>query len=275
MSVLIELHLTYLRAAGMSANTIDDRRRLLIHADRALPLGVDTAAPDELVAYLANPDWSPATLATYFRHFAGFYRWATAGPDPWISFDPCAGLAKPRTPDSVPNPVTDEQLTTALQRSPANWATSITLAAYAGLRAGEIQRLKREHVNADYITIWHGKGNRTTAVPTHPEIWCVIEPCKPGLLVVGQRGMQMRFSRDQARYFRGIGLPGVHMHMFRHWFGTMLLRTGTDIRTVQTLMRHRSLQTTQGYLAVADERRVAAVAALPVFIPRQRGGEGQ
>jgi site-specific recombinase XerD len=53
--------------------------------------------------------------------------------------------------------------------------------------------------------------------------------------------------------------------MFRHRFATMLLRGGADIETVRQLMRHRSLETTRGYLAISDGQRVAAVAALPAF----------
>jgi integrase/recombinase XerC len=264
MSVLIEAHCTWLRAAGRSEHTIGDRRRLLLAADRQLPYGVDTANAAELAEFLAVPGWGAWTRVTYFRHFAGFYRWAAGGQDPWISFNPCAELASPRNPDSVPHPVTEDQLRIALERSPEPWGTAIRLAAYAGLRAGEVRRIRREHVERDYLTIWQGKGGRTASVPTHAEIWAAVEHRPAGLLVT-EDGQEFDIAHKQAAHFRKIGLPGVHLHMFRHRFATMLLRGGADIETVRLLMRHRSLQTTSGYLEISDGQRVIAVAALPTF----------
>lgn len=273
MSALIGLYVTHMQAAGLSPRTIKDRSRVLATADRALPYGIDIANSAELAAWLANPGWGAWTRATYYHHLAGFYQWAARGINPYLSFDPTVELATPRSPDSVPHPATDDQVRTALERSPMAWATAIRLAAYAGLRVGEIQRIKREHVRADYLTVWHGKGDRTSSVPTHAEIWRVVEHRPAGLLVTNRHGQQLGIPSRQSEHFRRIGLPGVHMHMFRHWYATMLLRNGADIETVRRLMRHRSLQTTQGYLEIADEQRVAAVAALPTFIPGQRAGE--
>ncbi|HEV8174962.1 MAG TPA: hypothetical protein VGP91_15075, partial [Actinoplanes sp.] len=188
MSVLIDLHIMHLRAAGRAENTIKDRRRLLIDADRVLPYGVDTATAEELAGYLANPAYGPWTKITYYRHFASFYRWAAAGMHPHISFNPCDDLTRPRSPDCVPHPATEDQLRIALERSPQNWATAVRLAAYAGLRASEVQRIRREDVAQDYLKIWHGKGDRTASVPTHPEIWRAVEDRPVGLLVTRRDG---------------------------------------------------------------------------------------
>ena len=57
-------------------------------------------------------------------------------------------------------------------------------------------------------------------------------------------------------------VPG-SAHSLRHWYATQLLREGADIRVVQQLMRHASLATTAGYLAVESDALTAAVAALP------------
>ena len=270
MSVLIERYATHMRAAGLAARTIKDRTRVLTIADRELPYGIDIAADTELETWLANPAWNAWTRATYFHHLAGLYRWATGGIDPHLTFDPMAGMPAPRPPETVPRPATDEQVRTALERSPQNWATAVRLAAYAGLRTAEVQRIERADVAADYLTIRHGKGGRTDSIPTHPELWRVVEGRPDGLLVTGRCGAVLNIPSRQSDHFRKIGLPGVHMHMFRKWFATMLLRGGTDIETVRQLMRHKSLQTTQVYLSIASEQRVTAVAALPTFIPRQR-----
>lgn len=52
-------------------------------------------------------------------------------------------------------------------------------------------------------------------------------------------------------------------HGLRAWFATSMLRAGVDVRIVQTLMRHVSLNTTMLYLEVVDEERLAAVLRLP------------
>ena len=51
-----------------------------------------------------------------------------------------------------------------------------------------------------------------------------------------------------------------HAHEFRATFATHMLQRGVDIRTVQELMGHTNIQTTMHYLAVTDERLIAAVA---------------
>lgn len=272
MSALIGFYVTHMRAAGLSPRTIRDRRRVLATADCQMPYGIDVANSEELAAWLANPAWGAWTRSTYYHHLAGFYQWAAGGIDPYLSFAPTVELTPPRIPDSVPHPASEQQVQLALERSPMNWATAVRLAAYAGLRAGEVQRIRREDVAQDYLTIWHGKGDRTASVPTHPEIWRAVEHRPPGLLVTNRHGGPLGIYSRQSEHFRKIGLAGLHMHQFRHRFATMLLRGGADIETVRQLMRHRSIQTTQGYLEITDGQRVAAVAALPVFIPRQRSG---
>jgi len=265
MSVLIELHLTHLRAAGRSPATIRDRSRLLLAADKALPYGIDAPTTEELTEFLATPGWSTWTRCTYFGHLVGFYDWATAGDQPYLSLNPAKTLTRPKCPDSDPDPVTDDELDQALARSPERWQDIITCAAYAGLRAGEIARLRREHINQEFVTVWYGKGGRTLKVPTHAEIWRRFVDRPPGLLVPDRNGaVAVRMSADARRHFDTIGMPTLHLHRFRHWFATMLLRQGNDIRTVQTLMRHKSLQTTAAYLLVADEQRRLAISTLPV-----------
>jgi site-specific recombinase XerD len=58
-----------------------------------------------------------------------------------------------------------------------------------------------------------------------------------------------------------VGTP----HSLRHWYGTTLLEDGADLRTVQELLRHKSVATTQIYTRVPDARRTAAVARLDPF----------
>lgn len=67
-----------------------------------------------------------------------------------------------------------------------------------------------------------------------------------------------------AAAMRRAGIDGTG-HKLRHWYGTTLLISGADIRTVQDLMRHASVQTTEIYTHSTDRRRAAAIAALDPF----------
>ena len=266
MNDLIDAHVTHMRALGLSDNTREDRWRILVTADRQLPHGLDHANRREIEAFLANPRWGANTRCTHFSHLAEFYRWAADADSPELTLNPMAGMRRPKPPKATPNPASEEQIGHALANSPPWWQLVITLAAYGGLRVADICRLRREDVTPERILIRAGKGDRTATVPTHPQIWRLVGPRPPGLLVPGVGGRALRPGRMSAmarRHFDALGLPQVHLHMLRHRFATMLLRGGADIRVVQELMRHSSLQTTAGYLAITDGQRRDAITALP------------
>lgn len=266
MPNLIELHVVWLRASGASQTTIDSRRRLLRHADQSesLPHGLDQANADELAAYLATPGWSAWTLYTYHGHLAGFYRWGVMSGH--LTLDPMAFLRRPRQGDQLPDPATDDELAQALALLPEQpWRMAVRLAAYAGLRCCEIVTARREHCTPDWMRI-RGKGGRWQTVPMASPLWAEVEPRPPGLLVRSVTGLAMTaqgLSQAQGPAWLRIGQPHQHLHRFRHWLATTLLQQGHDIREVQEIMRHRSIQSTQGYTAVAPVRILAAVRGLP------------
>lgn len=269
---LIDEYLAHMRAGGYAARTITDRGELLARMNDQLPQGLYEATTSELTQWLADPTWSQWTRCTYFGHVNGFFRWATTGDDPPLDWDPSADLHRPRNPNRVPHPVTEEELNAALSRSDRRWRLVVLLAAFAGLRAGEISRLRREDVTTERIRVVRGKGGRDAALPTHPAIWALVARMPSGLLVRTRTGRE--FTGDQLsvmarHHFDSINMPEVHLHRFRHYFATMLLRkkdnggAGADIREVQALMRHSSLATTAGYLQVTDEQLVRAIGNLP------------
>lgn len=262
MTDLIASHLTWLRAAGRSTSTIRDRRRALLHADRTLPWGLDESDEDEIAAYLANDEWATWTRYTYWGHLAGFYAWAATRR--YLTLDPMADMPRPKQGQVIPKPCTDAELALALTAPAQPWRTAVMLAAYAGLRCGEIANARREDI-VDFRLRVLGKGGKVRVVPISDHLWPAIAEVKSGHLVTrkGEPITPAQLTRDQRSAFRRLGLPdSFHLHGARHWFATRVLQSGADIRVVQELLGHASLQTTQGYTAVTDERMAAAVRRL-------------
>jgi site-specific recombinase XerD len=54
----------------------------------------------------------------------------------------------------------------------------------------------------------------------------------------------------------------IHPHVIRHTFATTLLGKGVDLKTVQALMGHSHIRTTEGYLHSTDDRKVEAIRSL-------------
>jgi site-specific recombinase XerD len=145
------------------------------------------------------------------------------------------------------------------------------LAAYQGLRVHEIAKMHGRDVDLGGALLRvSGKGGVVAELPLHSEVeraaltmprssWWFSSTFAPDRPIQG-RTVTTHISTAMRR----AGVAGVP-HSLRHWHATALLRGGTDIRTVQTLMRHASLATTQVYLEVTDEDRRAAVLRLPVL----------
>lgn len=263
MSYLIPAYLDHLRAGDKSERTIESAREVLQRLHYDLPFGLGFAATEQLEAWLGRPGWSRWTRITYGKHVRSFYHWATAAEH--LDGDPAANLPRPKAPRCVPNPVTEAELARALE-SPEPWFTVVVLAAYAGLRSDEISRARREHVDAEQFVVPLGKGGDAGAVPTHPFLWEVVRPRAPGRLVTDTMGRPTtgRWLSINARaHFDSMGLPEVHLHRFRHRFGTMIQAQFGDLRVTQECMRHASITSTQGYTLVSDQRRAAAVGSIP------------
>jgi len=260
---VIDVYSAHLQAAGRSARTIGERGALLHRADRELPEGLLRASTAELEHFLAR--FTGNTLCTYHTHLRCFYSWATRGRQPWLDWHPMEDMPWPRPPERDPDPVSDDELRTALNGSDRQWRLIIVLAAYAGLRVSEIAALARAEVTADRIRV-HGKGDRVLLVATHDIVWEQIRDRPAGPLVLRPDGVQAsgRWLSQMARqHFDALGLPRVHLHRFRHWYGTTLQLLQGDLLVTQRALRHRRPSTTAGYARVADRRVHDAERALP------------
>lgn len=140
-----------------------------------------------------------------------------------------------------------------------------------GLRIGEALALTRHTLQADDYMRITGKGQKERIVPLLAAVKVGIAEyaaaCPYGAspndpLFYGIRGKQLQpavFQRQLAQLRRLIGLPeSVTAHAFRHSFATHLLAEGGDLRSIQELLGHAHLSTTQRYTHVDKARLLAA-----------------
>jgi integrase/recombinase XerC len=155
-------------------------------------------------------------------------------------------------------------------------AAVLALLYGSGLRISEALGLRRAGAPVgarDYVIVL-GKGRKTRMVPVIRKVQEAVEiylelcpfPLPPeGPLFVGARGgpLSPRIVQLAVERMRGaLGLPDTATpHALRHSFATHLLSRGGDLRTIQELLGHASLSTTQLYTAVDTARLLAAYSS--------------
>lgn len=143
-----------------------------------------------------------------------------------------------------------------------------------GLRISEALSLRHRDVPLGETLRITGKGGKTRIVPVLPAVreatagYLALLPFVPSpdeALFRAPRGgpLSPRHVQATVQRLRGrLGLPAsVTPHALRHSFATHLLGAGADLRSIQELLGHASLSTTQKYTAVDAERLMAAYAA--------------
>lgn len=198
-----------------------------------------------------------------------------------------SAIRTPKLPRSLPKPLAVKdarRMTEADLRegeTRATWiiardAAVLGLLYGSGLRIAEALSLTRAQAPAtgtgDAITVT-GKGNKARMVPVLPQVaqliadyikLCPLDLPADGPLFVGARGgplLPRIVQLAMARLRGAMGLPdSATPHALRHSFATHLLARGGDLRSIQELLGHASLSTTQIYTAVDSERLLEVYA---------------
>ena len=198
-----------------------------------------------------------------------------------------AAIQTPKLPRSVPKALSEDDMEEVLDSAPeqdrAAWIdlrdNAVLLLLYgAGLRIGEALGLTKATVEEllragrDTLTVT-GKGNKARLVPLLPQAIAALRTYRDACpfmaalaprdaFFLGARGgaLDPAIVQKRVRDIRhSLGLPdSVTPHALRHSFATHLLGAGGDLRTIQELLGHASLSTTQRYTDV-DSARLAAV----------------
>ncbi len=221
-----------------------------------------------------NKDYNNASTARALASLRSFYRYLDRFED--IHNAAIFNMRTPKKEKSLPRALSQEQASAAVEQlaggSSLDWINKrdialLTLIYGTGLRISEALDLKvKERPKFDSIVI-KGKGNKERMVPILPVIKEAIEDylkaCPLGLtdndpLFVGVRGKKLQpaiFQKKIQEVRRALGLPeSATPHAFRHSFATHLLQNGVDLRSIQELLGHASLSTTQRYTDVDSNR---------------------
>lgn len=260
-------------AARKSEKTVQERLRVVAQFGREIDCSPVSATPLQIVRWLAShrDDWSDSTTATYHSYLTAWFKWLQL-TDRRLD-NPMLKVGTPRYPDREPRPVSDTGLVRLLtSRMHHRTRVMCLLATVQGMRVGEIARVRAEDVDVSVPNIRiEGKRRKVRTLPLHPLVaevvasmpergfWFPANATRPGEHVLAKSVSQI--VGDAMRRAGVTGTP----HSLRHWFGTTLLDDGADLRTVQELMRHTSLATTQIYTKVPDARRRAALTGLDPF----------
>jgi integrase/recombinase XerD len=280
---LVDLYLTHLRVErGLSKNTLSayghDLGRFTRFCETRKVRTV-TGVDSELVsAYLGDLARSGLGARSTGRHLSALRGLMTfLVREGELKSNPTALAARPKTGRRLPRPLTPEAML-ELIGAPNTTTTRglrdramLSLAYSAGLRVSELIALKLGDVDFRRgVIAAFGKGEKRRLVPLgevalahlgeYRSALCAPGPSRlseSGLLFPSPRGRPLTrqaFWKIVRRYALAVGLPdAVHPHRLRHSFATHLLAGGADLRSVQAMLGHADVSTTEIYTHVTRD----------------------
>lgn len=210
-----------------------------------------------------------------------------------VTANPAFGIKKSKTEKNRAPVFLDESgLERFLQSVEGKYRTRnlaiFLLMGYMGLRVGEVHALNCKDYNPERRTLdVFGKGRKWRTLPVPETVADLLSEAleerltpwrsKEEALFVSQKGKRLsirsiqlistetfeRFQQQSPSAQR----QNYSSHKLRHSFATMMLRRGADLRTVQELLGHSSIQTTTVYTHVTSREKEEAMALLDVKIP--------
>lgn len=290
----LDLYLAMLSAErGASANTLDAYRRDLtdffgfLGQQRIGVLDVSTANIRNYFSQVADQGLATTSRARRLSAVKQFFRFLVE--EGYRTSDPAAVIQGPRRERSLPKTLSvtevDQLLDAAKRRamnSPEGGEARRALRLYCllevlyatGLRVSELVTLPRSALKGDarMLTI-KGKGGRERLVPLNSparkalEDYCTllerdeVENSENARWLFPSRGRQGHLTRQRlAQELKvlaeaaGLAPERISPHVLRHAFASHLLERGADLRSVQKLLGHADISTTQIYTHVLEER---------------------
>ena len=275
---------------GLAKATLDSYRSdlgrlagwLAEHGHEAL-LDIRETTLTAFIAHLARLTRA-SSQARYLSTLRRFYRWQVGRGR--IVSDPTLKLANPSLPSRLPKVMSEKQVESLLDAPDLDTPLGLRDRAmletiYAtGLRVSELVNLKLHEVGlADGVLRALGKGSKERLVPLgqlaidwitrylHEARPDILHGQQSDALFVTARGGAMTrqaFWQLIKRYALVAGIDPARLspHVLRHAFASHLLQNGADLRSVQQLLGHADISTTQIYTHILDERLKSLVRDL-------------
>lgn len=283
VDALIGLYLDVLRVErGLADNTIAaygrDLSRLAAFCESrgvSDALAIDRVFLEDFTLHLYEDHLSARSVSRYVSSVRGFVRFLVATGR--REDDPASRLSSPRFARELPEVLTLAEVELLLEAPGTASARAlrdtamIELLYSSGLRVSELCTLRRNSLRPEPPTvIVRGKGNKERIVPVGPaaeravgryleEGWPVLDRGRgSSWLFLGRAGSPLTrqgFWKNLRRYAHRAGIT-THLspHTLRHSFATHLLAGGADLRTVQAMLGHSDIATTEIYTHVSRER---------------------
>ena len=269
---------------GLSANTVSAYRRDLTKFDafaKKRKLSLETVSRDDVMAFLAGlykQNLESRTVARHLVTIRNFFRFAQI--QDLIAADPSINLESPKIRKSLPGYLRLEEVDRLLEQPDAKTALGLRDRAMlevlysTGLRVSELIGLRVSDLDSKVGCVrCIGKGDKERIVPVGKRAVQIVEKylleARPRLrgrvpgqgssaLFVNRRGTPLSrvgVWKILSAYGRSAGLRvSLTPHMLRHSFATHLLERGADLRSVQLMLGHADISTTQIYTHVVEER---------------------
>lgn len=256
----------HLRAAGRPETTIrtrlDHLRRFARVGGISDPWDVTT---NDLLEWTGREGWSREYRRSIRNSLIAFYRWGI--DQGHIGSSPAERLPNVKAAKPKPRPIPLDLYASALAGADERVRLILRLAFEAGLRRTEISLVHDRdlELSADgwSLTV-HGKGSKDRDVPLNQSIAVAVRAaCMAGGGFAFPGDRDGHLSGEYVGKLATRAIPGQWtLHTLRHAFGTDLLRAGIDMRTIQELLGHSSIATTEIYTKPAPTAARAAVEGL-------------
>jgi integrase/recombinase XerD len=283
---------THQRAQRLSEKTIRNRAELLNTVARITHRGPDDVTHEDLLRVLGRPHprtgerLAPGTMQSERSYMRAFFTWMKQTKR--RRDNPAKDLPKIKIPRRRPRPLRLDQIEDVLDSGIYTRTRDIILiAAFTGLRLGEVVRIRGEDVDLRGMTIrahrkgdldWQGTLNTELLEIAHryPRTgWWFPSPYPNELFPDGGGHILMASASDRvSKAIRAAGItdPRITGHSLRHYAATEMIRRGASLRAVQEFLGHASLATTQLYAEVTlDDMREANSVLPSIHAPAKSG----
>lgn len=296
----IQEYLSFLRVEkGLSSNTLDGYQRDIEKLEafaKERGVEIETLTRNEIgrwVKSLSESGLSPRSIARAVSCVKGFYKFLLR--DGFIKDDPTSELPSLKLPRNLPTFLSEEELDELLSGPDTGTVQGLRDRAvleliYAtGLRVSEAVGLTLTDLDLERgIVNCRGKGSKQRFVPVgRSALKFVREYLKVRPELAGGGSTRRLFLRKNGltltrqdvwqlikKYARSSGIANVSPHSLRHSFATHLMQRGADSRSVQTLLGHSDLGTTQIYTHITNQHLRTAYETFHPRAKSRAGGTG-